>query len=287
MLLGALLAGLMSTSCGSKDAKVPAELADSAAFQRGHEAEMRDGEITALTAVAAQYVEEGRTLTVGAGSDGPVLEADKPTYAFSVKGGVFSCTTGCDDPVISERQVLDLTGPEGQRYLVVASPQSGKGRVMLHDPNATARKQFAGLNWFPLDAEARVTAKLERVAPREATEVSTSRGLRKTLWRAATLELSLAGTSLALAAFGYAQTPTADEEILIPFRDQTSGKESYGAGRYLFVTMPASGDTLQLDFNRATNPLCAYSPHYNCAMPPRENHLPVRITAGEKTYAEH
>jgi len=286
-LLGAVLAGLACAGCASKEAKVPAELADSAAFQRDYEAQMRKSDRSALTAVAAQYVEEGNTLTVGVGVDGPVLGAEDPTYEFSVNDGVFSCTRGCPEPVISEMRTLDLAGAEGQRYLVVVSPQSGKGRVMLHDPNAKARKEFVGLKWFPLDPSSRVTAKVRHVAPREPVEVSTSRGLRKTLWRAATLEFSLAGTALSLAAFGYTETPSADEEILIPFRDQTSGQESYGAGRYLFRPLPLSTDTISLDFNRATNPLCAYSPHYNCAMPPRENHLPVRIVAGEKTYAEH
>jgi hypothetical protein len=284
-LIAAVLAGLVGAGCASKEAKVPPELADSAAFQRDHESEMRDSDMSALTAVAAQYVEEGETVTVGVGPDGPVLGAEDPTYELSVKDGAFSCTRGCDDPAISKMRTLELPGAAGQRYLVVVSPQSGKGRVMLHDPNARARKEFVGLKWFPLDAGARVAAKVRYVSPREPMEVSTSRGLQKTLWRAAVLEFALAGTPMTLSAFAYAKEPSPGEEILVPFCDQTSGNESYGAGRYLFVGL--SGDTLDLDFNRATNPLCAYSPHYNCARPPHENHLPVRIAAGEKTYAEH
>jgi uncharacterized protein (DUF1684 family) len=286
-LIGTLLAGVVSVGCSSKEAKVPAELADSAAFQRDHESKMRQDDLSPLTAVAAQYVEEGESLTVGVAADGPKLDAKSPTYEFSVKEGVFSCSLGCDEPAISKIRTLELAGTEGQRYLVVAAPQSKKGRVMLHDPNAEAREDFTGLKWFPLDASVRVTAKIRHVSPREPMEVGTSRGLKKTLWRAAVLEFSLAGTAMTLSAFGYAREPADGEEILIPFRDQTSGHESYGAGRYLFRSGPLSGDTLDLDFNRATNPLCAYSPHYNCSMPPRENHLPVRIAAGEKTYAEH
>ncbi|MGB5294317.1 MAG: DUF1684 domain-containing protein, partial [Thermoanaerobaculia bacterium] len=63
----------------------------------------------------------------------------------------------------------------------------------------------------------------------------------------------------------------------------TTGRETYGAGRYLQIDDPAS-ESLVLDFNRAFNPLCNYSDAYNCTLPLRENHLKVAINAGEKTY---
>jgi hypothetical protein len=87
---------------------------------------------------------------------------------------------------------------------------------------------------------------------------------------------------LRLQVFAYAAEPTPDEPLLIPFRDATTGHESYGAGRYLEPTLPHE-HVLRLDFNRATNPLCAYSEHYNCPMPPRDNTLPVAIRAGARS----
>jgi uncharacterized protein (DUF1684 family) len=69
--------------------------------------------------------------------------------------------------------------------------------------------------------------------------------------------------------------------LFIPFRDLTSGKESYGGGRYIDTEIPA-GETLILDFNRAYNPYCAYSHRYSCPIPPEENTLKVEIRAGEK-----
>ena len=73
--------------------------------------------------------------------------------------------------------------------------------------------------------------------------------------------------------------------LFVPFRDATSGGDSYGAGRYLRV-VPEGDDTV-VDFNRATNPWCAYSPYYNCVLPPAENVLDSAIRAGERTPAGH
>ena len=67
------------------------------------------------------------------------------------------------------------------------------------------------------------------------------------------------------------------------FRDGTTGKETYPAGRFLYSAMPKDG-TVTLDFNKAYNPPCAFSPYATCPLPPKENYLTVRIEAGEKSY---
>ena len=74
-----------------------------------------------------------------------------------------------------------------------------------------------------------------------------------------------------------------DGDLLIPFRDSTSGSESYGGGRY--VTAVRSGsDEVAVDFNRAVNPYCAYDEEFSCPLPPVKNWLPVPVQAGEKVY---
>ena len=82
--------------------------------------------------------------------------------------------------------------------------------------------------------------------------------------------------------------PPADEpmhgnRVFVPFRDQTSAKETYGAGRYLDLNR-REGNEYVVDFNRAYNPFCAYSPYYSCPLPPGENILQVEIRAGEKQF---
>jgi hypothetical protein len=68
------------------------------------------------------------------------------------------------------------------------------------------------------------------------------------------------------------------------FRDMTSGKETYGAARFLYSELPANGKVV-LDFNKAYNPPCAFNPYTTCPLPPPENRLPVRVEAGEKKYS--
>jgi uncharacterized protein (DUF1684 family) len=73
-------------------------------------------------------------------------------------------------------------------------------------------------------------------------------------------------------------------ELFLPFRDATSGRETYGAGRYLEVDPPDADGRVVVDFNLAYNPYCAYNPDWSCPIPPGENWLDVPIRAGERTF---
>src|SRR3712207_9470775 len=75
-----------------------------------------------------------------------------------------------------------------------------------------------------------------------------------------------------------AAEPLHGNRLFVPFRDKTCGKETYGAGRYIDLNKKAT-DEYVLDFNRAYNPYCAYSPYYSCPLPPGENNLPVEVRA--------
>jgi uncharacterized protein (DUF1684 family) len=168
------------------------------------------------------------------------------------------------------------------RYTIVISRQEHDFRVLVHDSDAPPRSSFAGVSWFPVDATAIVTADYRAKSPREPMLLQTSRGERKTLYVAGEADFEFEGTTASLLVFAYAPEPQDGEPLLIPFRDATSGADTYAAGRYLEPEAP-TGTTLLLDFNRATNPLCAYSEHYNCPMPPRFNVLPFPIEAGART----
>ena len=153
--------------------------------------------------------------------------------------------------------------------------------IRLRDPQSPVRRNFTGLRWFPPDARLRVRA---RFVP-DARQVPILNVLGQTEQRESPgyVEFTLAGRSLRLRPV--LETPEAAELFFI-FRDLTSGKETYGAGRFLYTAMPRDGFVL-LDFNRAYNPPCAYSPFTTCPLPPKENRLPVRIAAGERAYAAH
>lgn len=150
--------------------------------------------------------------------------------------------------------------------------------IRLRDPESPLRREFKGLRWFPAVASYRVPARF--VA--EARKVPILNVLGQTEQRESPgyVEFALDGRSLRLRPV--LESPDARELFFI-FRDRTSGKETYGAGRFLYTELPRDGYVL-LDFNRAYNPPCAYSPFTTCPLPPKENRLPVRIAAGEQAY---
>jgi hypothetical protein len=76
-----------------------------------------------------------------------------------------------------------------------------------------------------------------------------------------------------------------EHEVFVIFGDTTNGAETYGGGRFLYANLEPGG-RLVLDFNKAYNPPCAFTPYATCPLPPRQNRLPLAIRAGEKKYGE-
>ena len=148
-------------------------------------------------------------------------------------------------------------------------------------PREQQGARFPGLRYFAPDLGYRVEATLRRLEPPEEVQLGSTRGDLRRQVRFAELHFALDGRVCRLAAFA----DEADEprELFIPFRDTTSGHESYGAGRYLEVAY-AGVSQLTLDFNLAYSPWCAYNAHYSCVLPPAENTLPVAVRAGEQAY---
>jgi len=141
------------------------------------------------------------------------------------------------------------------------------------------RINFRGLNYFPYDAKFRVEAKLHRHPNPGRITMPTSIGTQDVFLRYGYFEFQLQEKTYTLQVYKSSH----GESLFVPFRDGTTGKESYGAGRYLDVE-ERSSDTYTIDFNLAYNPYCAYSDSYSCPLPPRENWLSVEIRAGEKNY---
>ena len=148
------------------------------------------------------------------------------------------------------------------------------------------RTPFQGLRYYPPDLAFRVEAELTPFSnPQIVTLGSTQGDLREQL-RHGELRFQIIGQECRLNAFKDASEPYATS-LFVPFRDATSGGETYGAGRYVEVEgeEDESGPhTVVVDFNLAYSPWCAYSPAYSCTLPPQENRLAVAIIAGELLY---
>lgn len=154
---------------------------------------------------------------------------------------------------------------------------------------AAIRGKFGGLEYFPPDPKYRLHVKLSPLPNPEPVTLATSKGIPRPMVRVGSFDFEIDGVRQRLYAYGAASQPGHHHEassLFVPFRDATSGKESYGAARYLDLEENPSGEYL-LDFNVAYNPYCAYSDDYVCPFPPKENWLTVAIRAGEKTFPLH
>jgi uncharacterized protein (DUF1684 family) len=147
------------------------------------------------------------------------------------------------------------------------------------------RHHYPGLRYFDPDVRFRIDGLrlTPEVDPTSTTEIVTSDGKSRNAWRVGSLDFTVPGGRASLAAYAFEPGPVT--ELFIPFRDATSGGETYGAGRYLDLE-PEDDGSYALDFNLAYNPWCAYAPQYSCPLPPRENWLPFAIAAGEKNPVE-
>lgn len=150
-----------------------------------------------------------------------------------------------------------------------------------------AREAFAGLNYYPVDAKYRLAVQLKEYPSPETIFMGTTRGGRQEYVRVGFFEFPLDGRLHRLQIYKSGPSnPFPSESFFISFRDRTSGVETYGAGRYLEIPVSRSG-AYELDFNKAHNPLCAYSDNFSCPIAPKENWLDVEIRAGEKVYRQH
>lgn len=156
--------------------------------------------------------------------------------------------------------------------------------MMRHreSPFVGGRVPFHPLVYFPIDPKYRVRAKLERRPVPEEAYLRTNRDGESVMRYLGDLRFSIGGKALRLRLYHAGEG--VGTSVFVPFRDGTSGKESYGPGRYLTLELNESDD-YELDFNRAFNPYCAYTDDYECGFPPAENDLPVAVPAGEKVWA--
>jgi uncharacterized protein len=138
-----------------------------------------------------------------------------------------------------------------------------------------AQHDFNGLSYFEPNEDLVFDVTLDPVDPTEVT-ISTTDGDERTYTRVAQATVTVDGEDTTLALYS-----TGHESLFLPFRDATSGSETYGAGRYIDVH-PNGDGTVVIDFNYAYAPFCAYNDSYSCALPPHENWLTVPIRAGER-----
>jgi uncharacterized protein (DUF1684 family) len=191
------------------------------------------------------------------------------------------------DPIDGTVQLTSDAAGEPDRLvfgplLLEVMERAGAVAIRVRDKQNQVRLDFPGIDYFPIDPTYRVVAEIERYATEKTIELPYETGATETFVCPYAARFTLHGVT-------YRVDPVLDgprPRLYLIFADETNRDSSYGAGRFLYASLPR-GEKVVLDFNEAFNPPCAFTPYAVCPLPPPQNRLPVRIPAGEMRPREH
>ena len=150
--------------------------------------------------------------------------------------------------------------------------------IRLRDPQSELVRTFTGFRWYPIDPAYRAVGKFIPDATAREIRVPTLEGDQQVYTTEGVVEFTLNGRRIRLRPM-----TTRPGRLFFIFRDATSGRETYGAARFLYSDLEPDG-SVEVDFNEAYNPPCAFNPYTTCPLPIRENRLTIPIRAGELDY---
>ncbi len=213
-------------------------------------------------------------------------------FDFDGKGISFTAAKGAHvtsggKPVTTLRLVTDADAGAGDPTTLTVGSISfyaikrvDRYGVRVKDVQADARVHFKGLEHFPVSQDWRFEARFVPYTPMKQVLIINILGMEEDMPSPGALVFEKDGQEYRLDAV----LEEGETDYFVMFADATSGKQTYGAGRFLY-TKPAVNGVTVLDFNKSYNPPCAFSPYATCPLPPPQNRLPIAITAGELKYA--
>ena len=298
-LLPVLLVAVVSLACRRPPAADPAWAAEIAA-KRAHREARLTSEGGWLTLIGLHWLAPGEN-PVGSDAALPV-SLDVPgvppkacsfdlrpdgSVVLRAEAGAPVTVNGApptDAPLATDRSGKPDVVAVGRVGITVLD-RGGKLALRVRDPESPRRKEFRGIEYFPLDPSLRVEATFERYEALREVEVPSAQGPAQKSLVPGVVRFAIAGKERTLEPT--VDSPT-DDTLFFVFGDATSGEETYGAGRFLSAAVPKAGDPkVVLDFNLAQNPPCAFTPYATCPLVRPNNVLPDRIEAGEKVPAGH
>jgi len=261
-------------------------------WRQQHEAELM-GEAGWLSVAGLFWLKEGVT-TIG--TDKRQVDIALPPNSAPPRVGSLKLENGvvtlqvADDVAVTVKDKLvheyvmrfEGEGPPAQFKVGSLSlgviKRGNRYGLRVRDKNNPARLNFKGLHWFPARESYRVVAKFTPYDEPKEIKIMNVLGDELKLKTPGLLSFRLNGQEFELR-------PLVEDEkkLFIIFRDLTTGKTTYGAGRYLYSDLPKDGKVV-LDFNRAENPPCAFTDFATCPLPPRQNFMKIAINAGEMKY---
>ena len=261
------------------------------AWQKGREARLRaDGGW--LTVAGLFWLKPGMNRFGSGAANDIVLPADSAPAsagAFVLEGGRVTVEvaqavtmTLAGKPVPRMALRSDAGGAEPDVLALGALTmqvieRDGRLAIRLKDMHSKLRREFEGLRYYPAQLSYRVVARFVSHPKPASIALPNMLGFSENLPSPGYAEFELGGKTVRLDPV--IEAP-GDKVLFFVFRDQTSGKTTYGAGRFLYADPPKDG-RIVLDFNKAYTPPCGFTPYATCPLPPKQNRLPVAVEAGE------
>ncbi|MFN2499612.1 MAG: DUF1684 domain-containing protein [Pyrinomonadaceae bacterium] len=248
-----------------------------------------------LTLVGLYWLKEGENKFGSNAANAVALPKDKaPDVAgsFWLEKGLVrlaalpSANITADGKPVTEFALKDDNDDPGPTILRMGTlifnivKRSDRIGVRVKDSQAEPRLQFKGLDYFPTDPKWRVEARFEPYQPAKMIPITNVLGMTDDETSPGALAFDVDGKTYRIDPI----LEKGETDYFVMIADETTGRETYGAGRYLYVSPPDASGKVVIDFNKAYNPPCAFTAHATCPLPPRQNHLPLRIEAGEKKY---
>jgi uncharacterized protein (DUF1684 family) len=225
---------------------------------------------------AGAFMLEGNTVWLLAMLDDQISELSPPKEINLVEGKSLKQITLKNDNEKDGPTVIRVDS-----LLLTIVKRGDRFGVRVKDTESQTRREFKGLEYFPTDPRWRIEARVEPYTPEKLIPITNVLGMTSDEKCPGALVFELDGKT-------YRIDPILEEgetDWFVMIADETTGRETYGAGRYLYVTPPDKNGNVVIDFNKAYSPPCAFTNFATCPLPPRQNHLPFRIDAGEKKYA--
>ncbi len=199
---------------------------------------------------------------------------------------IFVLIIGIAVVIIMVYTMLGVTTVSDEQYITQVEKDRKEKNAMFKNGSESPleeqhKAQFQALSYFDVDTKLRVLADFKPIQPREYLFIEITDGSQRKYEKSGYAQFEIEGEMQRLLVLK--STDTEEKHLFIPFYDETSALSTYGGGRYVEPQLLSNGK-IEIDFNMAYNPYCAYNHTFRCPIPPKENKITVKINAGEKKF---
>ncbi len=286
---------------GQQEMQLQKMLADQQLWEQTREADLLKAESSWINLAGLFWLEQGASWTMGAAADNDFVmkEGNAPAFAGTLlrEADTVSFEIAADalilvDSMTTDERVIQLKDDEGgygDPTVLSAGPlqwwlisRDGMLGIRVRNMESAHLAAFEGIDRFGFDADWKVTAQFLPFEEPRVFEYPTILGTMREEAAPGVLVFELDGQQYEMVPFERRD----GTKLFLVFGDESNSNATYEGGRFMYVDLPDETGKTTIDFNRAYNPPCAFSPYSTCPKPLRQNRLPVFVDAGEKRYVK-